>query len=202
MLRADLQSPHGKEHLRYREEQIPSKAQDCWVLRCPKARHQTRTGLGATSLLAPPPGHLLQAPGPLSRAPGFSQPPGQHRVLWGRELAKLVLVVPSFHSLTHMLSLTPIHMRFLTSSGPITGHDSAAWETCPATHTPPSAPWTGTKRTVTGGRGWPESPSQWLFLSQETVAPPLLFAWSWSGAPRRWGTQPPLLESPQPSPTL
>ena len=73
MLRADLQSPHGKEHLRYREEQIPSKAQDCWVLRCPKARHQTRTGLGATSLLAPPPGHLLQAPGPLSRAPGFSQ---------------------------------------------------------------------------------------------------------------------------------
>lgn len=59
-----------KEHLRYREEQIPSKAQDCWVLRCTKARLQTRTGLGATSLLAPPPGHLLHAPGPLSGAPG------------------------------------------------------------------------------------------------------------------------------------
>ena len=98
-----------KEHLRYRQEQIPSKAQDCWVLRCTKARRQTRTGLGATSLLAPPPGHLLQAPGPLSGAPGFSQPPGQHRVLWGRELAKLVLVVPSFHSLTHMLSHTHTH---------------------------------------------------------------------------------------------
>lgn len=65
-----------------------------------------------------------------------------------------------------MLSLTPVHMQFLTPSGPITGLNSAAWETCPATHTPPSAPWTGTKRTVMGGS--PESPPQSLFLSPET----------------------------------
>lgn len=85
-----------------------------------------------------------------------------------------------------MLSLTPVHMQFLTPSGPTTELNSAAWETCPATHTPPSAPWTGTNRTVMGGS--PESPSQSLFLSPETVAPPPLLAWSWPGAQRRWGT--------------
>lgn len=145
MLRVDLRSPRGRERPRYREEQVPSKAQGWWVLRNTKARGQTRTGLGAAPLLSPAPSHLLQAPGPFSRAPGFSQPPGQQRILWGRELAKVALVVPSIHSFTHSYSLSHTRTQSLSPARTVTRLSFAAWEACPATHTPPAAHWTGTR---------------------------------------------------------